>query len=130
MNRLQEYIEDRIRALGDSRAQVASRADLSRQRLNDLLSPGRQRIPETEVLDRLAVALQVPRKVLRRLAAESYGYVVTEADERTSATVASLEELPEGRRRDIDQMVQLYLREAREQEQRTSPTSPPTRRGP
>lgn len=119
VNQLQQYVLDRIRDLGDSENEVARRAGMDRQRLHRLLHGDRTRIPETEVLDALAVALQVPRRVLRRLAAEAWGYTITGADANADATnlIASLEELPENRRRDLIRLADLYLSESKAAEE-------------
>lgn len=119
VNRLQQYILDRIRDLDVSENEVARRAGMDRQRLHRLLHGDRARIPETEVLDALAAALQIPRRVLRRLAAEAWGYTITgpDTDEEASTLVASLDELPEHRRRDLMRLADLYLSESKQAEE-------------
>lgn len=118
VNRLQQYLVDRMRDLDLSQAQVARRAGISKQRLNDLITGERQRIPEVEILEGLAVALEIPRRRLLQVAAETYNYVPATMDPETSMLVASLEELPEGRRRDIARLVELWRQESQEQEER------------
>lgn len=118
MNRLREYLLDRIAELDLTQAEVSRRSGLSRQHVADILYRDRPRIPDADLLDRLAVALEVPRRVLRQIAAEAYGYVISSPDDDTSLILASLEELPEGRRRDVAKLIDLYRKEASEQEER------------
>ncbi len=116
MNRLQAFIRQRITDLELSDAAVARRAGMSRQNLSDLLLQDRARIPDTDVLDSLSTALRLPRLVLRQVAAEAYGYVVTGGDPTSSTVAASLEELPEDRRRDVERLIEMYRQEAEQRE--------------
>lgn len=119
VNRLQQYLLDRIEELGYSESEVARRAGTDRQRLHRLLHGNPTRVPDTEFLDDLARVLEVPRRVLRRLAAESWGYTITggDTDDETSTLVASLDELPEHRRRDLMRLADLYLSESKQAEE-------------
>jgi transcriptional regulator with XRE-family HTH domain len=114
VKRLQEWMLARIRELGATESEIARRAGMSRQQLNRLLHADRVTIPEIDLLDRLALALQVPQKRVRQVAAEAYGYVVSSTDEKTRTLIASIEELPEDRRRDLERLAAMYLQETRE----------------
>lgn len=114
VKRLQSWMLQRIQDLETTEAEIARRAGMSRQQLNRLLHVDRTTIPEVELLDRLAVALQVPRRIVRQVAAEAYGYVVSSSDERTQTLIASIEELSEERRRDLQRLAEMYLQETQE----------------
>lgn len=114
VNVLQRLIKDRAAERGMSLGAVATKAKMNRQTLYDLMSEDRApTMPRRQTLAKIAKALDLPDRVLVQAATEvaglrTYDEPVTDPD--TRVVIATMEQLPPARRREIREMTELLAR--------------------
>lgn len=109
-----DFIWSSIRDSGRTQTELAEAAGLSRQTFLNVINRKRQTIPEVDQLDAVARALGAPKRTLRILAAQAWGYTVEGlADDESEGLIAKYGELSEERRRDLHQFADLWLAEER-----------------
>jgi transcriptional regulator with XRE-family HTH domain len=116
MNALQALIQTRMRELNRSYGEIARRGGLPRSTVHHLASNNRPvRVPNPRTLERLAVGLDVPERVVRAAAASAAGFVLEEQpadDPEIEVLMASLSRLSAEERRHVSVLVQSMLEAA------------------
>jgi transcriptional regulator with XRE-family HTH domain len=113
MNALQQLIRTRMAELHHSYGEIARRSGLPRSTVHHLASNNRPvRVPNPRTLERLAVGLEVPERVVRTAAATAAGFVLDQQpadDPEIEVLVASLSRLSAEERRHVSALVRSML---------------------
>jgi len=113
MNALQQLIHSRMTELHRSYGEVARRGGLPRSTVYHLASHQQPvRVPNPQTLERLAVGIEVPERVVRAAAAAAAGLVLDAQpadDPDIEVLMASLARLSAEERRHVSALVQSML---------------------
>jgi transcriptional regulator with XRE-family HTH domain len=114
VNRLQRLVQERADDRGYSLAHVATRAGLHRQTIYRLMREPAKEMPSRKTVEGLSRALDLPERMLREAAAESIGIRIYDepvTDPDTQVVIATMEQLPAARRKQIRKMAEILAEE-------------------
>jgi transcriptional regulator with XRE-family HTH domain len=115
VNRLQRLVRERLDERGWTLNHLSMRSQVPRQTVYKIMRAEQMRsMPEERTLRGLARGLELPERMLREAAAESIGIRIYDepvTDPDTQVVIATMEQLPAARRKQIRKMAEILAEE-------------------